>query len=145
MAASVLSPVPSLGGAGGGSSVHDHICVHGGHEAARAASSTAADSARRWPSHIDTALAWSGPDLDGDEYTYVLSAEDKAEVDGALKIFKGTGSPTGVRATHPAGEPPCLLTGKKTFACRSQPIRIRSQCLQLPAAVPVRPIATPCN
>jgi hypothetical protein len=49
-----------------------------------------ADSLKSWPVHILSPLAWEGATFKSEaEYTYLLSPEEKLEVNEALAYFKG--------------------------------------------------------
>lgn len=42
-----------------------------------------------WPAHLDSPLAWEGADFKSEaEYTYILSHEEKLEINTALDYFK---------------------------------------------------------
>ena len=42
-----------------------------------------------FPKYLDSALAWSGSQLSGDQYVYRFTENDKAEINAALASFKG--------------------------------------------------------
>lgn len=47
------------------------------------------DILKSWPAHIDSQMAWEGATFKSEaEYTYVLSPEEKLEINEALAYFK---------------------------------------------------------
>jgi len=74
--------------------------IRGGEDISRLESSSKTESSKEpntfyvpkgWPTQLKSKLAWDGAQFHGEaEYIYVLSDEEKTEIDAALQLFKGS-------------------------------------------------------